>query len=874
MSDPANPDIAAQLRAAQEQIARLERENRTMRALLDSGPQDPLEGVVATLGMAALAGVEPDPFCTRVCSTVADALGVEAVALWEVQPGNLSITPRSGHGVPGQLIGRLSGPTVGGSHVARALVAPQPLAFPIARASAESGERADRWLQRAGYACGLAAGVGPMSRRIGVLAVYTEHERRFSGHEHSFLADVAEVVGRAAEHGEESLHLRLRNRVSSVLATSGTVADAAEPLLSAVAELLDLNLAEVWVPEEASDGATRLQRAAVHLAPGDGEGDSGPRVMGEAEALFETLTAQAWRTGTLQWMGGGTVPPESDVTELPPLRGLAVPILAGLECLGVLSFFTRNPLFPKYCTRRALHEAGLSAGEFMRWARAEEALRESEESLRQALRMAPFPLIISREGAAPLLINDRFYQVTGIAPEYLEGNRTWYQAVALKPVRHAGEESWDSGIRSGGLLNDGEYTVRTAAGELRRWEIRSAHLGRGADGRRLRISLVNDVTETRELQAEREQHDRMKDEFLAVLGHELRNPLAAIQTAVGLLARSGGREREIERIGEVLGRQSAKMVKLVDGLFDVSRIDKGKFVLQPTVFDFRLVVQSTIELLRPRAEQRRHVLVVRGGETPLWVDGDRERLEQVCDNLLTNAIKFTPPGGTLRVEMARRGDHLELRVEDNGVGFDEAVQSYLFTSFRQAPQAPDREAGGLGLGLSLVRGLVELHGGSIEGRSEGPGKGAVFEVTLPLTDSAPLPERDSGDHGEIGPARRVLLVEDNVDFATLLCDALSLTGHEVRVVGDGEAALTVAREVRPDFVLCDIGLPGELTGYDVARALRAEAALGETTVVALTGYGRPEDVARALSAGFDAHLTKPVDLETLERLMSRGAGRG
>jgi signal transduction histidine kinase len=363
---------------------------------------------------------------------------------------------------------------------------------------------------------------------------------------------------------------------------------------------------------------------------------------------------------------------------------------------------------------------------------------------------------------------------------------------------------------------------------------------------------------TRALQALQEA-DRRKDEFLAMLAHELRNPLAPIRNAVEILRISQDRAVR-DRARELVGRQVEHLARLVDDLLEVSRITRGKVALQRNPVRLAALVRSALDIARPHLESQRHqVDVVDGVPGDPWIDVDAVRVSQVLGNLLHNAAKFTPAGGRIRISTAFAADALEIAVEDNGVGIPADVLPGIFELFAQADRSLDRSQGGLGIGLSLARGLVEMHGGSLAASSPGGGQGSRFTVRLPrsVMVDAPAPSKAVAS---IDPsqARRVLLVEDNVDAAEAMLLLLREFGHQVHVVHDGHEALEAARQFQPEVVLLDFGLPG-IDGYELARRMRAMPLVAEALIVAVSGYGQEKDRQRSAAAAFDAHLVKPVD---------------
>jgi PAS domain S-box-containing protein len=379
--------------------------------------------------------------------------------------------------------------------------------------------------------------------------------------------------------------------------------------------------------------------------------------------------------------------------------------------------------------------------------------------------------------------------------------------------------------------------------------------------------------ENARLYAALQEADRRKDEFLAMLAHELRNPLAPIRHAVAMMALDEGDPAARRDSRAVIDRQARHLTSLVDDLLDVSRINEGKITLARRPLAVSAFVQAAVEAARPLIDARRHALSVRMPAEPLSVEGDLTRLTQVALNLLNNAAKYTPEGGRIRLTVAAEGASVVVRVADDGEGIAPELLPRVFDLFTQASRSLDRAQGGLGVGLTLVRRLVEMHGGAVEAQSAGPGRGSTFTVRLPrLSDSvaavAPAPPRAAPAVAAAPEApRRILLVDDSRDAADTLARLLRRFGHAVEVAYDGPAALAAARRSRPEVVLLDIGLPG-LDGYEVARRLRRDPALAGVQLVALSGYGTESDRRRGAEAGFDAHLVKPVDLPALRRLLA------
>jgi CheY-like chemotaxis protein/nitrogen-specific signal transduction histidine kinase len=364
--------------------------------------------------------------------------------------------------------------------------------------------------------------------------------------------------------------------------------------------------------------------------------------------------------------------------------------------------------------------------------------------------------------------------------------------------------------------------------------------------------------------------DRQKNQFLAMLSHELRNPLAPIRNSLYLLGRAAPGGEQSRHAHAVIERQVGQMTRLIDDLLDVTRVTRGKISLKREGLDLNDLVQHTVEDHRTLFSKGEIRLEVLPAPAEVRVNGDRVRLAQSIGNLLQNAAKFTPQGGATIVSVqadSARGEAV-VTVRDTGSGIQPDMVPRLFHAFSQADSTLDRSKGGLGLGLALVKGISGMHGGSVSAASDGPGKGAEFTIRLPLDVAAARAISSQAEvPGVRGACRRALVVDDNEDAADTLREVLELGGHVVEVAYSGRAAIEKARAFHPDIVLCDIGLP-EMDGYQVARTMRADPELRHVTLVAVSGYAQPEDVAAAREAGFEAHLAKPPSREALERVIA------
>lgn len=385
------------------------------------------------------------------------------------------------------------------------------------------------------------------------------------------------------------------------------------------------------------------------------------------------------------------------------------------------------------------------------------------------------------------------------------------------------------------------------------------------------LAAVKAAVRSRKRQYETGRAIESRDAFLAMLGHELRNPLGAIRLATTLLQAKEPEAARSKELG-VIERQSVHLSRLVDELLDVARVTQGKIVLRRERLSLVSAVRNAYELMKPTATDHLATFDFIAEENDeIAIDGDRHRLEQVFTNLLTNAIKYTPHGGTVAVRITSEGDHAIVTVSDTGVGLDADMRERVFDVFAQAERTLDRAQGGIGVGLALVRGLVELHGGTIHAESDGLGKGSSFVLTLPRATLGTRPPklRPSTSVELSIPTKRIVVVEDNADMRELLISLLAESGHTVTCAETGREGLDLILATTPDVALVDIGLP-QLDGLEVARRVRA--ANSTVRLIAMTGYGQRDDKTRALAAGFDAHLTKPVELVDLMRELSREAG--
>jgi PAS domain S-box-containing protein len=505
--------------------------------------------------------------------------------------------------------------------------------------------------------------------------------------------------------------------------------------------------------------------------------------------------------------------------------------------------------------------------------RAEAALRESERRFMVAFHSNPLPMsITSLRDHRHLEVNDAALRHSGYTREEMLGRSKADLGFWAAPEQRA---RMLQRLDEEGRVRDYEVTFRNRAGDERRLLVNSEVITFGGEPAVLSVSL--DITERSELEVQiRTRRDeaealaqtlqaanQAKDEFLAMLGHELRNPLGTLSNAVAVLKRLEGDETT-RHVVEIIGRQTAQLTHLVKDLLDIARVTSGKIDLQRRAVDLRALAGRCLDALAHAGRTDRHGVSVHGDA--VHVAADAARLEQVVNNLLDNALKYTPPGGRIIVTTERAGDSAVLRVRDTGHGIRTELLGRVFDLFVQEPQSFERSRGGLGLGLALVKRLVELHGGTVAAWSAGPGQGSEFTVRLPAMAAPDASPRPFDGARPVGASRRVLVVEDSPDARDSLRLLLEMAGHHVETSEDGPGGLAKVGVFRPHVALIDLGLPG-MDGFAVARELRRRPETCAIRLVAVTGYGQAEDRRQALAAGFDLHVTKPVDPAMLDQML-------
>jgi len=504
---------------------------------------------------------------------------------------------------------------------------------------------------------------------------------------------------------------------------------------------------------------------------------------------------------------------------------------------------------------------------------AEEALRNSERLYRAIGESIDYGVWVCVPDGRNIYASESFLKMVGLTQEECS-NFGWGSVLHPEDAERT-IEAWKECVRTQGTW-DIEHRFRGVDGA---WH----HvLARGAPVRNERSEIIywaginldiGRLKKTEEAlrgrEAELQEADQRKNEFLAMLSHELRNPLTPIRSSLFILGHAVPGGEQAERARSILERQVSQLTRLVDDLLDVTRITRGKIKIQPERFELEGLIHRTVEDHRAEFAERGIELKLDLADKPLWLDADPSRIAQAVGNILQNAAKFTGRYGTVTLALDEdpRQNMAVIRVRDSGIGIAPDMLSKLFQPFMQGPSALDRSGGGLGVGLALVKGLVELHGGTVEATSAGIDQGAEFTLRLPIAEAAPVSE-PAPSGGPAEAVKRILIIEDNPDVAHSLGEALRFLKHTVEVAASGPEGLARARGFRPEVVLCDIGLPG-MDGYEVARAFRADPDLRATFLVALTGYALPEDQSKAQQAGFDLHLAKPTSISDLQKTLAK-----
>ncbi len=522
----------------------------------------------------------------------------------------------------------------------------------------------------------------------------------------------------------------------------------------------------------------------------------------------------------------------------------------------------------RHVTRRNLPEAVATTEDLTERQRAAQAVAASEVRYRRLFETAQDAILILDANTGVIFdANPFLIELLGYSHDELMGKELW--EIGLFRDREANRAAMRQ-LQEQGYIRYEDLPLETKHGHRKDVEFVSNVYD--VDHQRVIQCNIRDITDRKRIEEALKKADHRKNEFLAMLAHELRNPLAPIRSAVQVMQMEGSDDASVHAAREVVERQVQHLVRLVDDLLDVSRISRGKIALRLEPVDLASVVARAIEISRPLIDARKHQLEVALPGTALRVEADATRLAQVVSNLLNNAAKYTEEGGRIHLSVEQVAREAVLRVRDTGVGIPADMLTSVFELFTQVKSSLSRSQGGLGIGLTLVRSLVDMHGGKVQAMSDGLGQGSEFVVRLPLVPAplAPTPALpDERERRTRVTPQRILVVDDNADAAEMLAMLLRQRGHEVRTACNGPDALEAVRARPPDVVLCDLGMPG-MDGLEVACRLCQDFGTQRPRLVALTGYGGEEDRRRSREAGFDAHLVKPVDVGDLEPLLIGG----
>lgn len=687
--------------------------------------------------------------------------------------------------------------------------------------------------------------------------------------------DISERKRDDAAKMQQSRLAVLRAESSAALSKTVELQSMLQRCTEVLVQQLDVTYARIWTLNDA-EGILELQASAGLEARADG-----PHSRIEVGELQIGRIAQNRRPYLTNDAAKDSALGEMEVTRREDLVSFAgFPLLVDDRVVGVLALTAHRPLNQQeFEDLRLISE---NVAQCIERKQVEESLRKSATRYRVLTEVSPQIVWLGTADGQMVYFNHKWYEYTQLSREQSLGegwlqvihpdHRQWIQSVWLEAVQSHQPYEMEVPIRHGA---EGAYrwylvrglSIRNSAGKVVQW------IGVATDihDRKLAEEAVRDAARCQdELYQKLREADRRKDEFLATLAHELRNPLAPIRNALQILRIGGDSPEQFSQVREMMERQLAQMVRLVDDLLDVSRITRGKIELHSERLSIATVLENAVETSRPLIDNGRHELTVNVPAEPLWISGDATRLAQVVANLLNNAAKYTPQGGHIWLSAAREGEQAVIRVRDSGVGIPPAMLTHVFEMFTQVDRHLERSQGGLGIGLTLVKRMVEMHAGTVEARSDGQDKGSEFIIRLPLAPEYLLRDQSATgslkESAEVAKVRRILVVDDNQDSAQSLGMLLKLMGNEVRLAYDGPSALAVLQEFSPTMALLDIGLPG-MTGYELARKIRGTPRFQNVLLVAQTGWGQDEDRRRSAEAGFDAHLVKPVDPAVLQELL-------
>jgi len=680
-------------------------------------------------------------------------------------------------------------------------------------------------------------------------------------------------AGLFAARGLAERRLAAEHAVTQILSASDTLGEAVPRILESMGECLACVFGAFWQVQPGSN-VIRCTETWQAWSSVSQRFDSLTRDIALERGIG--LPGRVWLNGSSAWVADLAADhnfPRLRVAASAGLRtGFAFPVRIEERMLGVMEFFLPQRSDADPHLLEMLTAVGSEIGQFIKRKEVEAELEKSERRFRTMAEAMPEILFTHTADGTQDYRSARYYEYTGITrreddlEERLE---------AIHPDdREPSAAAWARALQSRTVCEI-EYRLRGKDGVYRWFHARSAPIF-DAEGRVTKwIGVSTEIDEQKRIEERLKEANQAKDDFLAMLAHELRNPLNPIRSSVHVMRQVGIRDVVLDRARDIIDRQVSHMARLIDDLLDVSRISRGKILLRRERVDLNALVRTTFEDHRAEIEGSAQTAILDLPEEPLWVSGDVTRLAQITGNLLQNANKFTDAGGTIlvRARCEPEARQVVLTVRDSGIGLEPQMLDRVFETFTQADRSLEHRGGGLGLGLALVKGLVALHGGSVHARSEGLGRGAEFSIRLPLSTEPATPPPAPNSASPPATPCRVLVIEDHADSGEGMKLSLQLSGHVVELARTGAEGVELARSFAPDVVLCDVGLAGGMDGYAVARALRADPDFAACYLVAVTGYGREEDVERSRSAGFDRHLTKPIDLRNLDTVLREIAAR-
>jgi signal transduction histidine kinase/transcriptional regulator with GAF, ATPase, and Fis domain/ActR/RegA family two-component response regulator len=742
-------------------------------------------------------------------------------------------------------------------------------------AAAEEAVQAHHGSRDLSYVCLPLTAQG---RAIGGLSFVFAGHRTFTSDERLFFALIAHHATQALERAnlfdrERQARKRAESlqRFTSVISSTATAQGVAELAARTVVETLGFAAAAIWTTDDRGDlhllrhhGMEPEDQEMFRLIPGDS-------TLPAARVARERLPVWCESEQDIRAEHESIV---TAVTRQDTMHAFGVlPLVRSDRVLGVLAFNTPGPQRIPPEARAFMVTVAEHCADALARARLHDDARSTKQLFQSVLERLPVGVIVSRAPDSTLVLsNDALGRIWRAKVFPARGEERCKMLRVMYPDGRPipfSESPVQRALR-GEVVNNLEGRIERQDGTVGWIQASAAPVFRDDGTVEVAVATVVDVTAEKEARAVAIEATRAKDEFLAMLGHELRNPLAPIVTALDIMNLRGGEAFRAERT--LVSRQVRHLVRLVDDLLDISRITRGKIQLSAEHIEVATVIAGAIEIATPLIEQRSHKLNVEvpPGGLPLLVDPGR--LSQAVANLLTNAAKYTEPGGTITITAARDEREVCIRVKDTGIGIDAALLPKMFDLFMQAHTSIDRSQGGLGLGLTIARRLVELQGGSISGHSSGLGHGSEFVIRLPLHSGAEARPQEGEPSRAADPVSasrwRVLIVDDNTEIADILALSLGLLGCVTRVANDAPSAIAAAETFAADLAILDIGLP-VMNGYELARQFRATKSTASMRLVALTGYGQEMDRQRSMEAGFDEHIVKPVDLATIRGILSR-----